>query len=578
MQFVVLVALSTLFCAATALGELVPRLVPRSQPFTLPIHSSHSLQRRDVIGANGQQGKGWSSVSASKDRLSHYTIVQFGEIHLRVALDTASSDLWVVSTGCRSPQCAQVPRYPLAYKSPTFLPVNDNATTFTARYADGSTASGYVAKETIKIANLTIPEETFGLVTSSNVTFTDQVSGIFGLGFPRISSILKATNSTPFFTTLAYKGLLDYPLFALSLTKNLTGSLTIGKFSPFTTFRQISWNRVATFPPFVNAVNETTATYLQWAIPLPSFSINGTSLTPNPTYPDIGGGRSLALIDVGASGITGPVQDVSRIFSQIEGARIVDTDAGQWVVPCDTIVPMTFTFGTTTYTLLPEDYIIGPAAGNPNLCLSWPRASPPSTDGIDWQLGAPFLNTVYSIFSFGINTKEPPMIGFYPLRNATEVANLVQNQTPQSLSSYLSSVSATVATTLPNVILATPTYTTPPYTLNSTITAAVGAVVSTGLATSTYSTIFGTLTPYNTTALPSITPEPSVVTSVITDPAGQVTTSVFTKTDSNVSLGLPPGWTNAGVGLRGSLTDVFSWPVSVLLLCTLLVSWTDVFL
>ena len=39
------------------------------------------------------------------------------------------------------------------------------------------------------------------------------------------------------------------------------------------------------------------------------------------------------------------------------------------------------------YELHPADYIIGPASGDPNLCLSWPRALPPSADGIDWQLG-----------------------------------------------------------------------------------------------------------------------------------------------------------------------------------------------
>jgi hypothetical protein len=37
--------------------------------------------------------------------------------------------------------------------------------------------------------------------------------------------------------------------------------------------------------------------------------------------------------------------------------------------------------------LEPTDYIIGPAEGNPDLCLSWPKASPPSADGIDWLLG-----------------------------------------------------------------------------------------------------------------------------------------------------------------------------------------------
>lgn len=44
------------------------------------------------------------------------------------------------------------------------------------------------------------------------------------------------------------------------------------------------------------------------------------------------------------------------------------------------------------FTLQPTDYIIGPASGNPNLCLTWPRASQPTPDGVDWQLGT-FCNT-----------------------------------------------------------------------------------------------------------------------------------------------------------------------------------------
>ena len=50
------------------------------------------------------------------------------------------------------------------------------------------------------------------------------------------------------------------------------------------------------------------------------------------------------------------------------------------------------------YTLLPSDYIIGPTSGEPALCLAWPKASPPSSDGIDWQIGAAFLQTVYTVF------------------------------------------------------------------------------------------------------------------------------------------------------------------------------------
>jgi hypothetical protein len=50
------------------------------------------------------------------------------------------------------------------------------------------------------------------------------------------------------------------------------------------------------------------------------------------------------------------------------------------------------------YTLLPSDYMIGPTSSVPELCLTWPKASPPSSDGIDWQIGSAFMQTVYSVF------------------------------------------------------------------------------------------------------------------------------------------------------------------------------------
>src|ERR1700733_14094728 len=68
--------------------------------------------------------------------------------------------------------------------------------------------------------------------------------------------------------------------------------------------------------------------------------------------------------------------------------------------------------------------------------------------------------------SYGINTKEPPLIGLYALSAANATI-----ETPEAVSAFLSSESATLATTLPNFILSTPTYTTPLYTFNTSVTA-----------------------------------------------------------------------------------------------------------
>lgn len=84
------------------------------------------------------------------------------------------------------------------------------------------------------------------------MTFTDQVSGVLGLSFPRLSTIASQTVNgmpvcryyvtvephhgrlaTPFFATMAQNGQLDYPLFGLSLTRDDSGSLAFGMFPRF---------------------------------------------------------------------------------------------------------------------------------------------------------------------------------------------------------------------------------------------------------------------------------------------------------------------------------------------------------
>lgn len=510
---------------------------------------------RRAAGDNSTSS-GIASLALDKSSGSYYAVLKAGDSYFRVALDTGSSDLWLISSDCTSSQCSKVPKYPLAYKSSTFQVVNDNKTEFSASYGDGTGVSGFVAREMVTVANITLKDQALGIIDSSNVTLNSDVSGLLGLGFPRLSSMSDSvTNSSPLFSQLAQQGKLEYPLFGLSLNRFDNGSLTLGAVdaSVVHDVNQIAWHPVVEFSPF--GTESEQASYLQWATPLAGFGTNGTTLAPNPSYPEITNNASLALLDVGLNGIYGPYSDVSRLFEAMDGARLVDSEGGLWAVPCDTKQNMTFTFGEQTITLQPSDYFLGRTSGSPNLCISWPAAQSPSADGVDWHIGTPFLRTVYSVYSYGINNVEAPVIGFYPVTNSTTAKADEEN---------LSSIVTTVQFTPPNSLLATPTDTILPYTFNTSVPAATTGLVVSELATSTYSPIFQAWTTVRS-AIPTIAPSYAV----FTDSSGAVVTS--TPSIAAVTLGSPPGWTGPnGAGRSSPAPVVFT----VAILFAALGQWT----
>lgn len=149
------------------------------------------------------------------------------------------------------------------------------------------------------------------------------------------------------------------------------------------------------------------------------------------------------------------------------------------------------------------------------------------------------------------------MIGLYPIQTNTSTV-----ESTDFVSSFFSSISATVATTLPNFLLTPSTYTTPSYTFNTSVSAPTGGIVTTALATSTYSPIFGNQT--NLSAIPTITPIPTLLTFLVTDPSGMVKTSV--SLEPSITLGVPPGWSAASTSHPVVLTLVSALLAPVLFL------------
>lgn len=143
------------------------------------------------------------------------------------------------------------------------------------------------------------------------------------------------------------------------------------------------------------------------------------------------------------------------------------------------------------------------------------------------------------------------MIGLYNLNNDTEL-----HETSMNISSFFASDSATIATTLPNFPLATPTPTTPPYLFNTSIPTLFGFLASTDLGTSTYRPIF-IGTSVIESAIPTILPIPTVTTLVITNSVGNLMTTTTGVPQPSVILGLPSG------SVRSKPTEPLSILISI---------------
>lgn len=231
--------------------------------------------------------------------------------------DTASADLLLASTLCLSSASCKAllsARLPAAvlqdYTSPStpyvelynpdrsesFTPVNANASRFESRFADGSVASGFAARERVawggvvgpQANRLAVDDQLIGLINSTNLMLaSEHISGLFGLGPPRLSAFADYTNASPglggpVLSRLARNASLGYPLFGLHLLQNtsLGGSLTLGAIDGDVVTDQslIEWHPVVKFPPFKSAPRQNTSSpFLQWAVQLTNINVNGTA-------------------------------------------------------------------------------------------------------------------------------------------------------------------------------------------------------------------------------------------------------------------------------------------------------------
>lgn len=328
----------------------------------------------------------------SREKIYNFMDAQFyGEISLgtpeqnfSVIFDTGSADLWVPSSYCVSQACA-THRYFKAFKSSSF---NHDGRRFGIHYGSGQLL-GVMARDTLKIGNLTIENQEFGesVYEPSSAFVFAKFDGVLGLGYPSLAEIL---GNTVFDNIMSQKKV-DQAVFSFYLTRRTDGQAQEGELL-------IGGTDKSLYSGPIHWIPVTTKGY--WQIQIDSVAVQGTSFFCQD--------GCQAIVDTGTSLIGGPPNEILNL-QQLIGAT--PSNIGEFLLDCarlSSLPHVTFVLGGKEFKLTAEQYVRKEMLGGKELCFSGFQAVDiVSAQGPLWILGDVFLTEYYSIFD-----REQDRVGF----------------------------------------------------------------------------------------------------------------------------------------------------------------------
>lgn len=310
-----------------------------------------------------------------------------------VQFDTGSSDLVVPTSSCAN--CTG-PLFDPSQSS-TFV---GTEIPFSIEYVDESGASGVLVTDTVAVAGLTVPQQTFAAVSSEIEGFSDPYAGIMGLGFlPNAAS-----GSTPFFANLVQSGSLASNVFSFYMARGgvegselCLGCVNSGKYTGGVIFY-----------PVVTFTDDGQP--LDWDIQSTGLSLEGPPRNASGPPTAWKSEAFIATIDSGTTFIYVSKKIAKALYDQIPKSRAASEDWGEgsYAFPCDSVSDIgtiSFGFGNEQYAIDLRDFNAGPESDGSTHCVG-------GIFGDDlWEdiaiLGDAFMKNWYSVFEY--NT---PAIGF----------------------------------------------------------------------------------------------------------------------------------------------------------------------
>lgn len=199
--------------------------------------------------------------------------VSFGGQKFQLDFDTGSADV-IVNPGAYHPSGS----------------AKNTHTGFSTAYADGTSAKGDVYLDNFRIGSISAKNVAIGRSKVQFIKGEGNSEGIAGLSFNSISTF-KSDKYKPFFDTLVEEKAVKSPQFQFSLQKDSGSELYFGGIDQSKISGDIAWGKVDSSNGF-------------WASDM---SINGQKIT--------------GILDSGSTIITGPTDQVRRLFNKLGGVQ-----------------------------------------------------------------------------------------------------------------------------------------------------------------------------------------------------------------------------------------------------------------
>ena len=328
----------------------------------------------ELVEAEDPTGEHSVGIDQDGTDFSYFIEVKFGaeEKPLYMLLDTGASTTWVMGHDCASEACT---------KHNSFGPddsstLKDTGEGFSIMYGTGK-VSGNVVTDSISVADITTTLN-FGLANTTSEEFSRfPFEGIMGM----------STSKDSFFSAIKEAGVLEANVIGVSLSRASDG-VNDGEIS----FGALNEDKYEGDITYADVISDDS-----WAVTLDDVVVDGNSagLTGKTAY-----------LDTGTTYAFAPPDQVRTLFSKIAGAS--SSDGTTYTIPCDSKVPVAFTFSGKSWDVSMADLISAPVNGKCTANIFGMEIVKGS-----WLLGDMFLKNVYSVYDMDkgrIGEFEPPHI------------------------------------------------------------------------------------------------------------------------------------------------------------------------